>query len=267
MDTSLNGRTALITGGSLGLGRAMAEAFYGAGARVAIVARRAEPLEAACAAIGAGTGTDSGGESAAIRGYVCDVTDPGAIEATLSRVAAELGPVDVLVNNAGQSAAKPFVEISDAEWQADIDLKLLAAIRLARAVWPHMESQRWGRIINLLNVYAKAPDARTAPTSVTRAAGMALTKVLAGEGAPHNILVNAMLIGFIRSDQIRRRWEATDRSVSFDEFVAAAGARLPMGRMGEAEEVASLALFLASGAGSYVTGCAINMDGGLSRVP
>jgi NAD(P)-dependent dehydrogenase (short-subunit alcohol dehydrogenase family) len=264
MDTDLSGRTALITGGSLGLGLATATAFHAAGARVAIVARRAEPIEAACASVMA---SGAAPDCADIRGYVCDVTDADGVAAMVERVSAELGDVDILVNNAGQSAAKPFAEISDEEWQADIDLKLFAAIRLSRLVWGHMESQGWGRIINLLNVYAKMPDARTAPTSVTRAAGMALTKVLAGEGAPHNILVNAMLIGFIKSDQIRRRFEAADTDQSFDEFVQAAGARLPMGRMGEAEEVANLALFLASEAGSYVTGCAINMDGGVSKVP
>jgi len=134
-------------------------------------------------------------------------------------------------------------------------------------VWPRMTERRWGRVINLLNVYARTPDAGTAPTSVSRAAGLALTKVLAAEGAPHNVLVNAMLIGFIKSDQIRRRFEESDGSLGFDEFVARAGARLPMGRMGEAEEAANLALFLASDAASYVTGCAINMDGGLSKVP
>ena len=142
----------------------------------------------------------------------------------------------------------------------------MAAVRLTRLVWPHMESQSWGRVINLLNVYAKAPDARTAPTSVTRAAGMALTKVLAAEGAPHNILVNAMLIGFIKSDQIRRMHEAAGTEATLDDFAAKAGERLPMGRMGEAQECANLALFLASNASSYVTGCAINMDGGLSKV-
>ncbi len=263
MNTDLSGRTALITGGSLGLGLATAEAYYREGARVALLARRAEPLEEACAQVRA---LDAR-EGAAVEAFVCDVTDADALSATVSEVQGTLGPVDILVNNAGQSAAKPFKDISDEEWQTDIDLKLFAAIRLARLCWPHMEAQGWGRIINLLNVYAKAPDARTAPTSVTRAAGMALTKVLSAEGAPHNILVNAMLIGFIKSDQIRRRFEAADTEQSFEEFVAAAGARLPMGRMGEAEEVANLALFLASEACSYVTGCAINMDGGLSKVP
>lgn len=262
MDTSLTGRTALITGGSLGLGRATAEAFYRAGARVAILARRDGPLaeaERAIAALPAPAG-------AAISSFVCDVTDPAQIEVAVTNVREAFGPVDILVNNAGRSAAAPFETITDEAWQADLDLKLFAAIRLTRAVWPEMKARRWGRVINLLNVYAKTPDAGTAPTSVSRAAGMALTKVLANEGAPHNILVNALLIGFVKSEQIRRRYEAEERSESFDEFVAKAGARLPMGRVGEPEEVANLILFLASDAGSYVTGCAINMDGGLCRV-
>jgi NAD(P)-dependent dehydrogenase (short-subunit alcohol dehydrogenase family) len=95
---------------------------------------------------------------------------------------------------------------------------------------------------------------------------MALTKVLAGEGAPHNVLVNAILIGFLESDQIRRQHDASDGSLTFEEFVARSGKRLPMGRMGKAEDCAKLALFLASDAADYLTGCAINLDGGLSPV-
>ena len=264
MDTSLHGRTAIITGGSLGLGLATATAFYRAGAKVAILARREGPLEAARAEIA--MLADQAPPEAAVAAYVCDVTDPAQIADVHRCIVNDLGPADIVVNNAGQSAAKPFEQITDGDWQADLDLKLFAAIRLTRLAWPHMKLQRWGRVINLLNVYAKTPEANTAPTSVSRAAGMALTKVLANEGAPHNILVNAMLIGFIRSDQIRRQYEASGSNGSLEEFVTRAGARLPMGRMGEPEEVANLALFLASEAGSYVTGCAINMDGGLSRV-
>jgi len=262
MEVSLAGRTAIITGGSLGLGLATAEAFYRAGARVALLARRDGPLDEAKARLQA---TDAP-STAAVETVVCDVASASQIASAHARVVEALGPVDILVNNAGKAAARPFETVTDEDWQADLDLKLFAAIRLSRLVWPHMKAQRWGRIINLLNVAAKAPGANTAPTSVSRAAGMALSKVLANEGAPHNILVNAMLIGFIKSDQIRRRWEAGDGAQSFEDFVAAQGARLPMGRMGEAEEAASLALFLASGAASYITGCAINMDGGLSQV-
>ncbi|MGA1370462.1 MAG: SDR family oxidoreductase [Pseudomonadales bacterium] len=264
MDTRLDGRTAVVTGGSLGLGFSMARSLFQAGARVAIVARNAAALEAARAAIAAETATARSG--ARIEAYQCDVCQADEIIATHARIVADLGGVDILVNNAGRSAGGAFETITDEAWQADLDLKLFAAIRWARLAWPHMRDQRWGRIINLLNVYAKTPDARTAPTSVSRAAGMALSKVLANEGAEHNILVNALLIGFIRSDQIRRQHAASGSTETLDEFVARAGARLPMGRMGEPEEVANLALFLASEAGSYVTGCAINMDGGVSRV-
>jgi len=261
MEISLIGRTALITGASLGLGYATAKAFYLAGAKVAILARRDKPLEEAVENIGA-----LPSEGAEITSYVCDVSDPDQINQTHDRVVADLGAVDILVNNAGQSSAMPFLKISDETWQADLDLKLFAAIRLTRLVWPQMQAKGWGRVINVLNTAAKAPPPNSAPTSVTRAAGMALTKVLAGEGAPHNILVNAMLIGSIKSDQIRRLHEARGNERSLQEFVAAAGERLPMGRMGEAEECGNLALFLASDAASYITGCAINMDGGLSKV-
>jgi len=261
MDTSLNGKTALVTGGSLGLGLAMARSFYSEGAKVAIIARRQEPIDEAVEDI---LKIPGGGS---ILGISCDVTDSDSVSLMHSQVTDELGGIDILVNNAGQAAGKPFPLITDEEWQADLDLKLMAAIRLTRLVWPNMETQKWGRIINLLNVFAKTPDANTAPTSISRAAGMALTKVLSAEGAPNNILVNALLIGSIKSDQIVRRYNDLNPEESFDEFVAKAGSRLPMGRMGEAEECANTALFLASEASSYLTGCAINMDGGLCKVP
>lgn len=261
MEISLRGRCALVTGASLGLGYATAKAFYNAHARVAIVARRSGPLDEAVENIRADRV-----EGAEVRSYVCDVSDPGQISQMHDRVTADFGAVDILVNNAGQSAAMPFADISDEVWQADLDLKLFAAIRLTRLVWPQMLEKNWGRVINVLNTAAKAPPPNSAPTSVTRAAGMALTKVLAGEGAPHNILVNAMLIGFIKSDQIRRMHESRGNEQSLDDYILAAGERLPMGRMGEAEECGNLALFLASDAASYITGCAINMDGGLSKV-
>ena len=259
MDLDLAGKTALITGASLGLGRAMAKAFHGAGANVALLARREDILAGAAAEIEA----DAGGKVGA---YPCDVTDPTAIEAAVTRATSELGDIDILVNNAGQSQTGRFEDLTDEVWQYDLDLKLFAAIRLSRLVFPGMKERRWGRIVNILNTAAKAPPPRSAPTSVSRAAGMALTKVLSGEGAPHNVLVNALMIGSIKSDQIRRGYEASGSELSFDEYVARAGERLPMGRVGEAEECASVALFLVSEGASYLTGCAINMDGGVSRV-
>ena len=259
MDLDLTGKTALVTGASLGLGRAMATAFHGAGANVALVARREDVLGEAKAEIESAAGGSVGA-------YPCDVTDPAMIEDTVARATSELGDIDILVNNAGQSQTGRFEDITDEVWQYDLDLKLFAAIRLSRAVFPGMKERRWGRIVNILNTAAKAPPPGSAPTSVSRAAGMALTKVLAGEGAPHNVLVNALMIGSIKSDQIRRAYDRSDQSLDFEAFMANAGKSLPMGRMGESEECANVALFLVSNAASYLTGCAINMDGGVSRV-
>ena len=120
--------------------------------------------------------------------------------------------------------------------------------------------------MNVLNTYAKAPRGGSAPTSVSRAAGMALTKVMAGEGAPHGILVNALLVGLIMSDQWVRKHAATSPDTPLDDFAAKIAHDVPLGRIGRAEEFANLALFLASDKGSYITGTAINVDGGRSPV-
>ena len=180
MEISLEGRTALITGGSQGLGLAMAKRFAGAGGKVAMVARGEEALQAA---------EDAIGENAA--GFACDITDTKQLAKLIPAIESKFGPVDILINNAGSSKRGNFLEMTDADWQSDLDLKLFGAIRLARLVMPGMMERKWGRIINVLNTAAKAPPPTSAPTSVSRAAGMALMKVLAGEGAPHNILVNA----------------------------------------------------------------------------
>lgn len=257
MEISLDGRNALITGGSMGLGRAIARQFCESGANVAIVARRKEPLDEAAADI-----------AAAGRGKVvavaADVSTAEGCEHAFAAAEKAFGQVDVLVNNAGHSARAPFAEISDADWQADLDLKLFAAIRLCRLAFPKMKERRFGRIINSLNTGAKAPPAEGAPTAVTRAAGMALTKVLANEGAPHNVLVNALLVGRIRSDQWVRRASAGGKDL--EDYYADMGRTLPMGRLGLAEEFAAVACLLASDRGGYVTGAAINVDGGLSPV-
>jgi NAD(P)-dependent dehydrogenase (short-subunit alcohol dehydrogenase family) len=179
---------------------------------------------------------------------------------------AELAPVDILVNNAGTSAARPFLESTDEDWQHDIDLKLMAAVRLSRLCVPAMQEQRWGRIINVLNAAAKAPGPRSAPTSVSRAAGMALTKVLAAELASQGILVNALNTGLLVTDQWARLHQERGPEMSYDDFIAHTGRAIPAGRMGDPTEFANLACFLASDRASYVTGTAINIDGGLAPV-
>lgn len=262
MQFIMPGRNALVTGGSAGLGLAIAETFAKAGANVAITARGAEALEAARARIAA----VSKGKVIAVAGDVSKADDCARI---FKSAEAGLGQIDVLVNNAGTSQRGTFESISDELWQFDIDLKLFAAIRLARLALPGMKARRWGRIINVLNTGAKAPPAEGAPTAVTRAAGMALTKVLAGEGAKHNVLVNGLLVGRIESDQWVRRHAAEAAKGSnktMDAYYAEMGKSLPMGRLGTSQEFANAALFLASDAGSYINGTAINVDGGLCPV-
>jgi len=259
MQMQMNGKKALITGGSLGIGLAIAERFLGAGADVAIVARRAEVLKESKAKL------DALGKGKVVA-IAADVGKADECRFAYQRTEAEFGQVDVLVNNAGTSQRGAFEEISDELWQHDLDLKLFAQIRLSRLCLPGMKARRWGRIVNVLNTGAKAPPAEGAPTAVSRAAGMALTKVIAGEGAKHNVLCNALLVGRIESDQWVRRHANEKQNLTLDEYYAAQGKSVPMGRYGTAQEFANAALFLASDAGSYITGTAINVDGGLCPV-
>ncbi len=257
MEISLAGRTALVTGGSKGIGFAIATQFAKSGADVAIVARGREALDQAVSAVG----KDAKGR---VAGFTGDVANAADIVRIHDEVTKTFGKIDIVVNNAGTSATSPFEKLTDEFMQHDLDQKLFAAIRFSRLVWPQMKERKWGRIINILNIGAKAPRGGSAPTSISRAAGMALTKVLSHEGAPHNILVNAMLVGFIEADQHVQA--AKKAGVELKDYIAARAKEIPLGRIGKAEEFANLACFLASDAGSYITGTATNVDGGRSPV-
>jgi 3-oxoacyl-[acyl-carrier protein] reductase len=258
MNITMKDRVAVVTGGSKGIGIAVARRFAESGARVAILARGAADLKAARELLAK--------DGLEVRDYACDVAKAADISKTYEKVTADLGKIDVLVNNAGTSRAMAFETVTDEMWQEDLDLKLFAAIRFSRLVWPGMKARKWGRIINVLNIGAKAPAAASTPTSVSRAAGMALTKAMANEGGAHNILVNAMLVGLIVSDQWVKRHAQRAPDTDFDAFTRDLAKGVPLGRMGTAEEFANLACFLASEQGSYITGTAINVDGGRSPV-
>jgi len=256
MDLGLKDKVAIVTGGTQGIGRATALRLAAEGARVVVCARGAGRLEAVAAEIRA-----AGGEVLAVSADVSVAADCDRIVGEVSRA---YGGVDVLVNNAGTSRTGAFESADDAVWQADLDLKLFAAIRLIRGVLPSMKARGGGRIVNVTNIGAKQPGARTMPTTVSRAAGLAMTKALSREYAPHGILVNAVCIGLVRAGQHDAR--AAKQGVDPEALYADMAKGVPLGRVGEADEAADVILFLASARASFVTGSSINIDGGASAV-
>ena len=252
-DLGLRGKIAVITGGSDGLGRATAERFASEGARVVICARREEHLQRAAADIAAETGAE-------VVGIRADVSNVSDIDQLIDLTVDQFGGVDILVNNAGKSSAAGLEKVDDSEWQSDFDLKVMAAVRTCRRVIPIMRDRGGGAIVNATIVGAKAPPANALPTTVSRAAGINLTKSLANEFAADGIRVNTVCIGLLKSEQWVRRAGNKDPKELYQEL----SAQVPLGRIGEAEEYADLVAFLVSDRAAYITGVAINIDGGLS---
>jgi NAD(P)-dependent dehydrogenase (short-subunit alcohol dehydrogenase family) len=256
MDLELGGKVVLVTGGSDGLGAAVALRLVREGARVALCARGAERLEATASGL-----REAGGE---VLARVTDVTRPDEVERFVDAAVERWGRVDGLVNNAGTAAARPFPEVEDAAWEEDLQLKLFAAVRTSRRVLPHLRAAGGGSIVNVLAIGAKAPGANSLPSSVSRAAGMALTKALSKELGPSGIRVNAVLVGLIESGQWERRAAATGQPVEtlYERFSKESG--IPLGRVGKAAEFADVVAFLLSPRAGFVSGTALNVDGGQS---
>jgi NAD(P)-dependent dehydrogenase (short-subunit alcohol dehydrogenase family) len=259
MDLQLAGLAAAITGGSEGIGRAVATALAAEGCDVTIGARRMDPLNQAAEEIQASTGRH-------VEAVQMDVTNPDQAHSFITETAERLGRLDILVNNAGTSAGAPFEDVDDDAWDADLQLKLYGAIRCARTAIPYLRAAGGGAIVNMTTPAGKQPGASTTPTSVSRAAGIALTKALSKDLAVDRIRVNTVMIGAIRSMQWERRWQSEASGESLEAYYKRSGEDLLLGRVGRAEEVADLVAFLVSPRAAYITGTAIAIDGGESDV-
>ncbi len=259
MELGLTGKAAAVTGGSEGIGRAIATELSRQGCDVAIGARRRDVLERAAREIASAS-------DGRVLPLVTDVTVPGSAEALVDTAAERFGRLDILVNNAGRSAAHLFEDATDEIWEEDLQLKVFGAIRTMRAAVPHMRAVGAGAIVNITTVGGKTPGAQSVPTSTSRAAGIALTKAASKDYAAENIRVNTVMVGSIRSMQSVRVWEHQRSGMTLEEFYARGGRGIPMGRLGYAEEVADLVAFLVSERAAYITGTSIAIDGGAGDV-
>jgi 2-deoxy-D-gluconate 3-dehydrogenase len=243
----LTGMTALVTGASRGIGRAVALALAEAGAAVACCARSVDQVEATAAAI-----TRAGGRAQA---FQVDVTRRDEVDATVGAAGRALGPLDVLVNNAGVILEKRSVEVTDEEWERVLATNLTSMFRMARAVAPGMIERGRGKIVNIGSMYGRIGVPRYAAYCASKAAVEALTRSLAAEWARHGIQVNCLAPGYVDTDITREAMADVKTRALFLS-------KVPARRIGDPEEVGPLAVYLASSASDFMTGQTLRLDGG-----
>jgi 3-oxoacyl-[acyl-carrier protein] reductase len=260
MDVGLTGRRALVTGGSKGIGFAVAAELLAEGASVAICSRTGDELKEAADEL------RSRYPEATVVDLVADVTDAEQVQTLVSESAERLVGLDILVNNAGGAHPGNFETLTDDDWRGDLDVKLFSQIRCFRAALPHLRHSRSPRVININAVYGKYPDPAFFATTVIRAACLNLNKVLAQEFGADGILINSVNIGFVDTPQwenIRRRRAAESTKEEF--FARLAEQEVPLGRFGSTDEVSGLVAFLAGSRASYITGAVIDVAGGMGK--
>jgi 3-hydroxybutyrate dehydrogenase len=258
----LEGRVAVITGGGSGIGRAIAERFYREGARVAIASRNAKTLQTVAMEMNKGDHR--------IVPFRCDVTDRDEVEVLIGNVIEVWDRVDILVNNAGLSGITPAMpapeghDDAEARWKQILDVNLTGSFSCIREAVPHMPEDGRGRILNLSSVLGKFGVPGYGAYCASKHGVIGLTKALALELAPRKITVNALCPGWVETDMARAGVAAgaSREGITPEEFRRRAEQRVPLGRFIQPDEVAALAVFLASDAGAGITGQAINLDGG-----
>jgi 3-oxoacyl-[acyl-carrier protein] reductase len=262
MELGLAGRRAIVTGGSKGLGKSIAAELMAEGASVVICSRHAAELEATAAEL-TKTAPDGAGT---VQALPCDVTAADQVVSFLDAATAALGGLDILVNNAGGARPGQFGTLTDDDWHADIEVKLLAQIRCTRAALPWLRQSAAPRVININAVYARYPDPAFLASSVNRASCLSLSKALSIELGREGILVNSVNIGLVETPQWEHIHHLRAPEVPADEFFGRlAAAEVPLGRFGRPDEVSGLVTFLASDRASYIAGASIDIGGGMGK--
>jgi NAD(P)-dependent dehydrogenase (short-subunit alcohol dehydrogenase family) len=262
VELGLTGRRAIVTGGSKGLGKAIASSLVAEGVAVTICSRNAAELQATADEIS----KEAAGGSGQVIVMVCDVTAPDQVTGFVESATETMGGLDILVNNAGGARPGQFGTLTDDDWHADIEVKLFSQIRCTRAALPHLRRSQAARVININAVYARYPDPVFLASSVNRASCLSLSKALSIDLGHDQILVNSVNIGFVLTPQWQNIHQLRAPDLPAEEFFGRmAAAEVPMGRFGDPEEVAGLVTFLASDRASYITGASIDVAGGMGK--
>ncbi|MEC7367759.1 MAG: SDR family oxidoreductase [Pseudomonadota bacterium] len=261
MDLGVKGKVAIVTGGSDGIGKAAAERLSAEGALVALVSRTQVNLDATAKEIGDITGNE-------VIGIATDVRSETAVESMVEAVVSRWGRIDILINNAGTSSFARFEKMTNEQVEEDFTLKVMGAIYCTRHALPQLKKNQ-GVICNTTTPGGKAAGFGSQPTDLSRASGISLTKTWSKEFAAGGVRVNTVCVGLLKSRQHVLRWETAnqkDATYGLEDHYHKMGQNIPMGRVGEASEAGDVIAFLCSGLASYVTGAALNVDGGSSPV-
>ena len=259
MDMGLEGKVALVTAASKGIGRAIAMELAAEGAKVAISGRNEDTLKTAAGMIKQTTGQE-------VATYSMDLTSESGVKKLINDVENDVGDIWTLVNSSAGPPTKPFEELSDADWKDALDIKFLAHMRPSREAMPLMKKRKGGRIINIIGSHGRFPHAYAITAGVVNAALLNLTKAMAEEGAPHDVLVNAINPGLTDTERVTylATMKSENQGITYDEAITEMCQDTLLKRLAEPTEIASMAVLIASSRGGFITGSMIDVDGGMT---